>query len=598
MLTRAESASDISDAFYFKGDAGADVLDTGSGSVPASPKPAPLLTEGQTDASAAPPLVVALALTSVMFFGFSRGAPLLERALLVDDPGDGGVPSAVDGLETWAYGPSLAAGVDHFCVGYMRTWGRDTFISLRGLLLVTGRWAEARALLVSFAALARHGLLPNLGDSGRAPRYNCRDAAWWWLQALQDYTILAPEGTRILTARVRRRFPSTDRAHYAGSPPAPPGDYIPQGAAARAGVGVWASGSPPLSASVGDIAHEIMSAHARGIDFVEWGAGPAIDAHMKTDGFRVTATLDPVTGFVSGGNAANCGTWMDKMGSAEGLNRGEPATPRDGAAIEIVALVHSAASWLAATHVNSPEHFPFSSVSVRNDAGFDTPLRYDEWAGRIAANFERSFFVPVSAASDDSFRIRRDWVNKRGIYKDTVGSSAGWADYALRPNALVAMVVAPSLFTPSRADAALCAIERALLGGDAQLGVKTLDPDDWAFRGAYNNAAQSDRTTAHGWNYHQGPEWLWPYGFYLRARMRFPPRGAWPSYTDMRRWVHARLARQRVHLESSAEGALPELTQAGGARCADSCVAQAWSSATLLDALHDCHIDFAPRKQL
>src|SRR6266699_755777 len=68
-------------------------------------------------------------------------------------------------------------------------WGRDSMISLPGLLLCTGRYSEARGLLKAFASYTYNGLIPNrFPDSGEAPEYNTADATLWMFHALDAYT--------------------------------------------------------------------------------------------------------------------------------------------------------------------------------------------------------------------------------------------------------------------------------------------------------------------------------------------------------------------------------------------------------------------------
>jgi predicted glycogen debranching enzyme len=68
-------------------------------------------------------------------------------------------------------------------------WGRDSMISLPGLLLCTGRYSEARGLLKAFASFTHQGLIPNrFPDRSDPPEYNSADATLWMFQALHYYT--------------------------------------------------------------------------------------------------------------------------------------------------------------------------------------------------------------------------------------------------------------------------------------------------------------------------------------------------------------------------------------------------------------------------
>lgn len=209
------------------------------------------------------PFVIRLCLATLQFYGYVPSSPLIHGT----------------------NHPSLAAGLPHFSTEYMRAWGRDTFLSLKGCLLAPGRYQEAKEEILGFARVMCHGLIPNLLDSGNNPRYNARDATWFFLQSVQDYCSVAPEGNEFLQTSVSLKY----------------SDVFP---------------SDSKVETIADLIHFILSRHSKGIEFREWGAGPAIDAHMKDEGFNVKITFDKKTGFIFGGNRYNCGTWMDKMGSS------------------------------------------------------------------------------------------------------------------------------------------------------------------------------------------------------------------------------------------------------------------------------------------
>jgi glycogen debranching enzyme len=87
--------------------------------------------------------------------------------------------------------PTIIAGYPWFT-----DWGRDTMISLPGLLVVPGRLEEAQEIIEGFLAHLNQGLSPNrFPDSGESPQYNTADATLWMFQAMRHW--LAAGGSQM-----------------------------------------------------------------------------------------------------------------------------------------------------------------------------------------------------------------------------------------------------------------------------------------------------------------------------------------------------------------------------------------------------------------
>ena len=132
--------------------------------------------------------------------------------------------------------------------------------------------------------------------------------------------------------------------------------------------------------------------------------------------------------------------------SSKAGNKGLPATPRDGAPIEITGLLKSTVTWLDQLSKNG--QFPFKGVNATGEShahprlpklttvvnGQTRLVTYAEWANLLQKSFERCYFVPSNPAEDSRHDVNPGMVNRRGIYKDVYGTPKDreWSDYQVR----------------------------------------------------------------------------------------------------------------------------------------------------------------------
>lgn len=132
--------------------------------------------------SARPPLPARVVSVSSGGQGESAPSPTIQRLLraandfVVDRKRPDGKP-----------GTTIIAGYPWFA-----DWGRDTMISLPGLLLATGRFVEACQVLTLYAEYVSEGMIPNrFDDYSNEPHYNTVDASLWFIHAAFEYVRLS-----------------------------------------------------------------------------------------------------------------------------------------------------------------------------------------------------------------------------------------------------------------------------------------------------------------------------------------------------------------------------------------------------------------------
>ena len=230
-------------------------------------------------------------------------------------------------------------------------------------------------------------------------------------------------------------------------------------------------------------------------------------------------------------------TWMDARVGAE------PVTPRRGIAIEQQALFTQATGTLA---------------TLADEAG-----------NHKLGDACREAGVKARAA----FRARF-WCHDTDFPYDCVSESRdaqdAWVDPSIRPNALIALAVDPSLFEEWQARAIVARVKAELL---TPRGIRSLSPLDPRYVSQFAGTLAEKELA-----YHQGTAWTHLLGFYVRAAIRVAPDDQ-ELRDELRQVIEGALDGSVIlgQIAQLADGDMPHRARG--------CPAQATSVAELLRAL-------------
>ncbi len=253
-------------------------------------------------------------------------------------------------------------------------------------------------------------------------------------------------------------------------------------------------------------------------------------------GFRRWGWLSPDGLLVNGAEGVAL-TWMDAHVGAE------PVTPRRGIAIEQQALYTQATGTLA---------------TLADEAG-----------NQKLADACREAGLKARAA----FRARF-WCHDTDFPYDCVSESRdaqdAWVDPSIRPNALIALAVDPSLFEEWQARAIVARVKSELL---TPRGIRSLSPLDPRYVSQFAGTLEEKELA-----YHQGTAWTHLLGFYVRAAIRVAPQDE-ELREELRQVIEGALDGSVIlgQIAQLADGDMPHRARG--------CPAQATSVAELIRAL-------------
>lgn len=207
-------------------------------------------------------------------------------------------------------------------------------------------------------------------------------------------------------------------------------------------------------------------------------------------------------------------TWM------EASSKGNYFTPRRGLAVELQAL------WVRACRILAEQAERRADPELADEARL--------CAARATKAFLTTFWCHESNHPFDCMSEQRE-------------SAAAWADHSIRPNALIALCVAPELFEPWQAAEIIAKTEDLLL---TERGLRTLEPRHPAYVGYAGETVEEHQASSH-----QGAAWTHLLAFYVRAKLRLDPS----SRPRLRALIEASLENGRAlgHVWQIADGDPP-----------------------------------------